>query len=451
MSDHARVMASIARSKHPRLSGVGRACLVGALVGNVLACSSGLPDVWIASAEPNPELNREAPSGLTAPKDLRAHSGVLRMVPLQWEPVLVGDVGGYVIERSDTRERPFEAVGSAVGRFSTEWIDHDVGNSATPDAGTADAGGLLDGVTWYYRVRAQTPEGHLSEASEVVAATTALPPAPPESLRTYSHQPRQIPLSWKAALDPTVTGYVVYRSPSSSGPFEEIARVGDAFKTIYVDRDLGDLRVFYYGVSAFNAAGGEGNISEPVRGVTKPEPLPPFEVRVVEQRLGVNRLGFAPNVEADIVEYRLLRKRVGADAYEVVVVLPPDQTHGEDDAVGADESIDYSLVAVDRDGLESTPSTPLSVRSEGYALTATVKRDGVHLHFNMRMEEGYRRASIQRRGVLGYSEIGVSFDGDFVDPDVEHGQRYEYTATLHRTDGSSGPVSAPVAIYFRAN
>ena len=116
-----------------------------------------------------------------------------------------------------------------------------------------------------------------------------------------------------------------------------------------------------------------------------------------------------------------------------------------------DERVDYSLIAVDRDGLESAPSTPLTVRSQGYELTATVMRGSVHLHFNMRMDEGYRRASIQRRGVLGYSDIGVTYDGAFVDPDVELDTRYEYTATLQRTDGTSGPTSTPVAIDVRAN
>jgi fibronectin type 3 domain-containing protein len=367
--------------------------------------------------------------------------------------MLVGDVGGYAIERSDAREGPFELVGSVAERVSTVWIDRGVRDSepTSNSAAIPASAGLLDGVTQYYRIRVYSPEGHLSHASEVVAATTAPRPAPPDSLRIYSHQPRQIPISWKASEDPTVAGYVVYRSPTAGAPFEEIARLTERFETIFVDRELGDLRVFYYGVSAVNTAGGEGAISELVRGVTKSEPLPPFEVRVVEQRLGINRLAWAPNVETDIVEYRLLRRRSGADAPEGIDVLSADQTHAEDDALLADEKVDYSLIAVDRDGLESAPSTPLTVRSQGYELSATVKRDGVHLQFNMRLEEGYRRASIQRRGVLGYSDIGVSYDGAFVDPNIELDTRYEYTATLQRTDGTSGPTSAPVAIDVPAN
>ena len=419
------------------------------LAGSILACSSGGLRDWIPrAAQPLPELTPVAPPLIAAPEGLQAHSGALRSVPLKWEPVLVGDVGGYAIERSDARDGPFERVGSVTERVSTEWIDRGARDPETAsDPWATDAlASLLDGVTQYYRVRAFSPEGQLSDASEVVAATTAPLPAPPESLRIYSHQPRQIPISWKASENPTVAGYVVYRSPTAGESFEELARVTERFETIYVDRALGDLRVFYYGVSAFNAAGGEGVMSELVRGVTKSEPLPPFEVRVVDQRLGVNRLAWAPNVETDIVEYRLLRRRADANAPEDVAVLPPQQTQAEDGAVMAGEWVDYSLIAVDRDGLESAPSAPLEVRSLGYELTATVKRDGIHLHFNMRMDEGYRRASIQRRGVLGYSDIGVSYDGTFVDPDVELGTRYEYTATLQRTDGSSGPTSVPVAI-----
>ena len=64
-------------------------------------------------------------------------------------------------------------------------------------------------------------------------------PATPEDLRAYSHQPRKVPLSWRASDDPNVTGYVVDRSPTYRGPFEELARIDGRFETVYVDTDLG--------------------------------------------------------------------------------------------------------------------------------------------------------------------------------------------------------------------
>ena len=89
-----------------------------------------------------------------------------------------------------------------------------------------------------------------------------------------------MPLSWRAATDERIKGYVIERSPTSSGPFEPIAEIDGRHQTVYVDRGLGDLRVFYYRVASVNVAGGRGEFSAPVRAVTKPDPLPPIGLRV---------------------------------------------------------------------------------------------------------------------------------------------------------------------------
>ena len=69
---------------------------------------------------------REDPAvDLAAPENLRATSGELRAVPLKWEPLLVGDVGGYLVERAATREGPFERIAQTRGRLATTYIDRD--------------------------------------------------------------------------------------------------------------------------------------------------------------------------------------------------------------------------------------------------------------------------------------------------------------------------------------
>ena len=54
------------------------------------------------------ELSVEPTADLPAPEGLRAASGELRMVPLKWEPLLMGDIGGYVVERAPARDGHFE-------------------------------------------------------------------------------------------------------------------------------------------------------------------------------------------------------------------------------------------------------------------------------------------------------------------------------------------------------
>lgn len=389
-----------------------------------------------------PALIEGSPIALPPPEGVSAMSGELRTVPLRWDPVIGGDVGGYLVERAFAAEGPFTRVAVLAGSNTTLWVDN-----GAKGTGTRSAAALGDGVTAFYRVRCFAESGRIgAEASGVVSAATAPPPEPPSGLRAYSHQPRQVPLSWKASDDPDVTAYRVYRSPSFRGPFEPLATVDGRFQTIYADTGLGDLRVFYYRVAALNRAGGEGRACEPVRAVTKPEPLPPLGLRVAAQRLGANRLVWEPNVETNLVGYRVYRERAGTESRELVTTLPPDQTSAEDTAVAADEPVRYSLVAVDEDGLASDPAQPIAVTSVGYEATATLRKDGVQLRWNPRTDEGYRGAHVYRHGLLSRSELGFVTGASFVDADAKSSGLRRYTLVLERGDKTLAPPSSPVEI-----
>jgi len=300
-----------------------------------------------AGRETRPEVSEfaaESAADLPAPEGLHAISGELRMVPLKWEPLLVGDVAGYVVERASERDGSFEQLAKIPGRLTTAYLDRktapaDPPVSAAPDSEPiqSESTASQDGITWFYQVRAYSSDGSLaSRVSSLAVATTALPPKAPENLRAYSRQPRSVPLSWRASDDLNVVGYRVERSPTASGPFELLTKIDGRHQTIYVDRDLGDLRVFYYRVISVNAAGGLGVATEePVRAVTKPEPLPPIGLRTVEQRLGANTLAWDPNVEEDIVGYRLHRTLEGKDSSSLVASLSADETTATDTAVAA--------------------------------------------------------------------------------------------------------------------
>jgi fibronectin type 3 domain-containing protein len=392
-----------------------------------------------------PRLDPTPRADLPAPERLSATSGELRQVPLSWEPVMSGDVAGYAIERAEAPSGAFAFVGAVAGRTSTVYVDDGKMRWPGTRAASRDIG---DHETLHYRVRAFDGTGGLSRrVSASVSGTTAPAPNPPEELRAYSRQPRQVPLSWRAAVDERVAGYVIERSPTSSGPFEPIVEIDGRHETVYVDRGLGDLRVFYYRVASVNVAGGRGEFSAPVRAVTKPDPLPPIGLRVAAQRLGVNELAWEPNVEPDLAGYRVRRLRSGAGEAEAVATVGRDATAATDPAVGANESIAYWIVAFDQTGLVSAPAEAIQVTSVGYELTATARRDGVELSWNPRSDEGWSTTRVYLHGALGgTSELGAVRGSTFLHPDVKPGGRYRYSVQLERLDGTRAPISSPVEI-----
>ena len=425
-----------------------RSALAFALAGLALLPACAVPPrvetLWRAALgprEPVLVLREEPPAGLPPPEGLRAGSGGFREVRLEWEPLLAGSVGGYAVERAFAVEGPFARVAVVLGRFSTVYVD----GAGSPEQLEAEP--LGDGMAAFYRVRAFAPSGHLSSAaaSPVFAHTAPVPPAP-QDLRAYSLQPRMVPLTWSASEDESVAGYQVERSPSSQGPFEVIARLQGRGSTRYVDRGLGDLRVLHYRVAALNPGGAAGPPTPVLRAVTKPEPLPPFRMRVVEQRLGANRLEWDANVEDDLAGYRVLRRREGAEGTEVVASLPPDQTRVEDTAVGADERVSYTAVAIDQDGLKSGRAVPIALTSEGYRAAALAASDRVELRWDPRRGEGFQRARVLRASGLRTRELGVVEDEVYVDRDVTPGARYRYTIVLERADASQAPPSSPVEV-----
>jgi len=127
-----------------------------------------LESLWPAREEPI-VLVEEPPAELPAPEGLRAVSGAYRTIPLQWDPLLTEHVGGYLLERAAAREGPFERRAALPGRGTIGWVDGREGEA------------LGDGATWFYRIRAYTPDGALAAATSlVVVGTTAPLPDPPQ-------------------------------------------------------------------------------------------------------------------------------------------------------------------------------------------------------------------------------------------------------------------------------
>jgi fibronectin type 3 domain-containing protein len=162
--------------------------------------------------------------------------------------------------------------------------------------------------------------------------------------------------------------------------------------------------------------------------------------------LGANVLTWDRNVEEDIVGYRFYRTLEGEDSPTPIASLSADDTTATDAAVAAGQRVSYTLVAIDRDGLESSPANPIEVESERYGLAAIVRPDGVHLEWDERSDEGFRGGHVFRTAVLQNRNLGFSAGNRFIDSDIRPGATYRYTVVLERNDQSLAPRSMPVEI-----
>jgi hypothetical protein len=100
-------------------------------------------DVFRGTEEPTVPILVESPAlELPAPRGLRAIPGQLRAIPLAWDPLLTGDVCGYVIERRQKKAGRFQRISSVPGRFETRFVDRgdDLAAKQGSAGGRADLG-----------------------------------------------------------------------------------------------------------------------------------------------------------------------------------------------------------------------------------------------------------------------------------------------------------------------
>jgi fibronectin type 3 domain-containing protein len=399
---------------------------------------------WVGSLESalerEPPLVFDRPADLLPPDGLHVVSSADRRISLAWEPVLVGDVAGYAILRAPREGGEFALVGRTASRFRTLFTD------------AADAeGGLGDGRAYYYRVHPFDSERRVSRSHAFVSTATDPPPSPPAGLETYSNLPRHVVLRWRPSPEPGVTGYAVYRSPSAAGPWELVTQTAGRLETIYEDPIPGDLRVMHYRLRALNRFGGESEMGEPVRAVTKAEPLPPVGLREAERRLGELVVEWDPNVERDVTRYEVHRAsfRGGgwtADALVGEVAVP--RVRFRDAAVGCGERVRYRVVARDADRLVSERSRPIELVGEDIGLDAAGGPGRLELRWRGDLAAaGWTGARIVERHALGPDRTLAEIRGasSFALEGLPPGShRLAVTLTRDPTDVASGsPSEAP--------
>ena len=169
-----------------------------------------------------------ATTALAPPASLTATPGNTQ-ITLMW-PVVTGATS-YSVQRSPVTGGPYTAVGAPAGPSYTD-------------------NGLTNGTAYFYVVAATNAAGPGANSTEATATPIATVPVAPLGL-TATGSNGQIILNWTASAG--ATGYTVYRSGVTGGPYTVVATGLNA--TTYTDTGLSGSTTFYYVVVATNGAG----------------------------------------------------------------------------------------------------------------------------------------------------------------------------------------------------
>jgi fibronectin type 3 domain-containing protein len=172
----------------------------------------------------------------TAPTNPKAAATGSVQVTLTWSAATVTPSGGYNIARSTTGTTGFTSIGMVTSSALT-YVDSD--------------STLVKSTVYYYQVTAVGAT--CTATSSTVSTTTACVNPPIPSPTASADANGNITIAWAAVSG--ATAYTVYRSDSSNGTYAQISTNQTAATYTDAAAGLTNGNVYYYKVSASNAAG----------------------------------------------------------------------------------------------------------------------------------------------------------------------------------------------------
>lgn len=319
-------------------------------------------------SEPSGSVVVETSPPPSVPKGLKGTSREVRCAPLSWQPNPEEDVVRYDVYQGRSADGEFVKIGSVQGRTNTSFTD-----------GQGNPGNLEDDGTYYYRIRAINRVTAESGESEVVAVTTRPVPPSVDNFKAVSARPREVPLSWDASADTTVSGYEVWRARGGDEEsWEMIVKLSGRNTTSYLDRGgqksanvlglLEDGTEYLYKIIGYNIANVRSSGTEPVKARTKVIPVPPSGIKTSRDLARVVRIEWQPNPEEDVHAYVVEASRREDGGFKRLAQVqrgaPGVVLVAEESGLDPAEQRFYRIKALDREGIESLWSVVAEGRSK---------------------------------------------------------------------------------------
>ncbi len=177
--------------------------------------------------------------------------------------------------------------------------------------------GLEDATTYFYTVIGLTDAGFANVPTPPFKVNTTGPPPPVKGLHAAGGSLRHIQLYWEPSQDPTVNGYVILRSQSPGGPFEQIAVINGREKQTYIDKGqpngysrygkLEDNSSYFYTIRTRNVVGIESSDSRVILATTMGPPQPPTNLQAIGRQPRKVPLAWTAAPNPEVVGYAIYR------------------------------------------------------------------------------------------------------------------------------------------------
>lgn len=287
-------------------------------------------------------------------------------IVLQWEvdtptPELIRS---YVVERSISADGKYTLLGETQASSDKRYEDK------TPLA------------TNYYRVGAIGGNNVVYSFPKLVQLEDSIPPAAPQGLRAEIDTAGFVTLHWGKNTEPDFLGYRVFRSNFKNSEFSQVT-VSPVRTDGY--KDTVNLQTLtskiYYKIAAVDTRFNTSLFSSLVE-VVLPDKIPPVPPALTSVRATTRgiALEWKNSTSEDVAEHRIYRKSQYGTTWQVIKVFTSRDSVSYLDRVSYEQTFQYCIRAIDRRGLASIATKPVSAKAlvspESFPkITATVVAD----------------------------------------------------------------------------
>ncbi|PKQ15129.1 MAG: hypothetical protein CVT67_11085, partial [Actinobacteria bacterium HGW-Actinobacteria-7] len=251
---------------------------------------------------------------------------------------------------------PFGTIKTYSWDFESDGVIDAVSTSPSIQHAWAEAGS--------YRVKLIVADysGNTGSAQSgiIIEGTSDATPEPPVGLVAadkIGDNGGAVLLTWSASTESDVVGYNVYRSMQPDAGFAAVTRATTA---TYVDAGLANGTVYYYRITAVDAAGQESVPGATVSATPVDDTAPAAPAGVAAQDVPGDqgdaiKVTWTANAESDLAGYRLTATNVSSGASQVIQVLAPASTKTVT-GLTVSQAYRFTLVAYDMAGNTSAAS-----------------------------------------------------------------------------------------------
>lgn len=331
-------------------------------------------------------------------------------VGLEWTPIDSQLIDGYEIYRANQGNQNLKKIATIKDRYSSHYLDKN----------------LQPSTNYLYAIAAISQTSH-SNLSPSISVTTKPKMQAVAFLQAINDLPRRIKIIWRPHVDVSVSSYVLEKKDISSTKWSYLAQIDGRLSAEYIDKNLGDNKIYEYRIFAKNKKGLLSLPSQMVSAKTKPLPLSITNIQTSTDVPKKIKITWDESRNSDKDYYIVYSSRTSSFLFTPLVKTK--NTFYEDLVNSNGAKRYYKVTVVDTDKLESlkqddsvmgrtlpAPNTPV-------ILSVNKSQNQVVISWNK--EEGVRYSVLKKVDgkIISYDNIQ---DGNFIDNDVVMGVKYRY-------------------------